>query len=181
MRLLLAVVASLTTTLTGTFAAEQQNTAVTRDVTIVGTVTRIDRQSRSVTCALEGGGSQTVRADRELTTFDDLKVGDVVTVRYVESVVVAVRRGASMQTEKETTAAARRGAGGENIELQAKAVVTIDRIDLERSVVEYRTADGRRVVRRVEHKNLLEGLRAGDRIEVTFTLERAVSIDRRRR
>jgi hypothetical protein len=182
MRLVFAlIIALLTPCLSGALTADQQNTVVTKDVTVVGTITRIDRQSRSVNVSLEEGGAQTVYVDRDVKIFDDLKVGDVVTVRYVESIIVAVTPGARMQTEKDTTAAARRGPGGENIELQAKAVVTIDRIDVDGLFISYRTADGRRVIRGVENKSLLEGLRAGDRVEITFTRERAVSIEHKRR
>jgi len=58
--------------------------------------------------------------------------------------------------------------------------VTIERIDRDESLVEYRTADRRRVVRRVWQKNLLDGLRVGDIVEVTFTIERAIHVERRR-
>lgn len=165
----------------GIVVANQQNTAVTKEVTVVGTVDRIDRQGRIVNFKVENGVVQAVYVDPAVKTFDDLRVGDVVTVRYVESVVVAVRPGAKMEIEKDTTEAARRGPGGENIQAQSKAIVTIDRIDSDGLFVSYRTADGQRIVRAVQNKSLLEGIREGDRIEVTFTRERAVSIERRRR
>jgi hypothetical protein len=47
--------------------------------------------------------------------------------------------------------------------------------------IEYRTKDGRKVMRPVTDKRLLEGLHVGDRIEVTLTRERAVSVERVRR
>jgi hypothetical protein len=48
-------------------------------------------------------------------------------------------------------------------------------------LVTYRTHDNRRVVRAVTDKRLLEGVHPGDRVEVTLTRDRAVSIERGRR
>ena len=60
-------------------------------------------------------------------------------------------------------------------------MVTVERIDFDKLFVTYRTADGQKIVRAVEHRNLLDGIREGDRVEVTYTREKAVSIERRRR
>jgi hypothetical protein len=58
-------------------------------------------------------------------------------------------------------------------------VVTIEGIDSQRLFITFRWEDGSRMVRPVPEKRLLEGLRAGDRVEVTLTSERAISITRR--
>ncbi len=47
--------------------------------------------------------------------------------------------------------------------------------------VTYRTQDDRKIVHAVRDKALLDGIRAGDRVEITVTRARAVSIERGRR
>jgi hypothetical protein len=175
-----AALVLLATILSGT-GTGQQNTVVAKEMTLVATVERINLRTRVLTVKNEDGAVQDVLVDPAVKNLSDLRVGDAITVRYVESIVVRVRPGARLGTEKDTTATARRGEGGANVEQQSQAVVTIDHIDADRQVVTYRTADGQKIVRLVEHKALLDGLRAGDRVEVTFTRERAVSIERRPR
>ena len=44
--------------------------------------------------------------------------------------------------------------------------------------ITYRTADDRKMVQKVSDMKLLEGLSSGDRIEVTLTRAKAVSIEK---
>jgi hypothetical protein len=157
-----------------------QNKAIAREITVVATVREIDPRTRIVTVRNQDGAIQDILADPAVKDLNDLRVGDVVTVRFMESIVVQVRPGAKLETEKDTTSAARRAAGGENVQQQSRAIVTIDRIGPNRLSVMYRTADGQKIERMVEHQNLLDGIREGDKVEVTFTRERALSIERKR-
>ena len=163
--------------------------AVTRESTKTATVDRIERSSRVLTLrSPELGtlrrpgedGFQSVYVDPSVKAFDDLKVGDVITVRYVESVVVQVRPGAALSDPRDVTAEAQKAGNGQVLE-QQKAVVKVEHIDPQGLSIEYRRQDGQKVLRAVQDKRLLQGLRVGDRIEVTLTRERAVSIERARR
>jgi hypothetical protein len=118
--------------------------------------------------------------DPSVKALDDLKVGDVITVRYVESVVVQVRPGAALSDARDVTAEAQKAGNGEVLS-QQKAVVKVESINPQGLSIEYRRQDGQKVLRQVQDKRLLEGLHVGDRIEVTFTRERAVSIEKVRR
>lgn len=159
-------------------AAGQAPTVVSRESTAMGTVDRIDRSSRLVTFRREPNTLQTVYVDPKVTEYDDLRVGDIVTVRYVESVIVQVRPTAKPSAERDTTDEARK-AGGDQVIAQAKEVVTIENVDPQGMSVTYRTPDGQ-AVRPVSNKALLTGLRPGDRVEITATRERAVEIQRKK-
>ena len=163
--------------------------AITRESTITATVDRIERSSRVVTLrSPELGtfrrpgedGFQSVYVDPSVKAFDDLKAGDVITVRYVESVVVQVRPGAALSDARDVTAEAQKAGNGQVLQ-QQKAVVKVESINPQGLSIEYRRQDGQKVLRTVQDKGLLEGLHVGDRIEVTFTRERAVSIEKVRR
>ena len=158
----------------------QAPNAVTRESTTTGTVDRIERSSRVVTFRGEGNVFQTVYVDPKVTAFDGLKVGDVVTIRSTESVIVQVRPGAKLAVARDTTEEARK-AGDAHVVEQVKTIVTIDSIDSQGLFVTYRTQDDRKIMHAVIDKALLDGIRPGDRVEITLTRARAVSIERGRR
>jgi ABC-type cobalamin transport system ATPase subunit len=160
-------------------AQAQAPNVVTSESTLTGTVDRIERFSRVVTFRSNDNVLQSVYVDPKVTAFDDLKVGDVVTVRYIASVIVQVRPDAKPTEVRDTTEEARK-AGNENVMQQLKAVVTVEDVDSQGLFVTYRTHDNRRVVRAVTDKRLLDGVRPGDRVEVTLTRDRAISIERGR-
>ena len=155
--------------------ARGQNTS-TREVTVRVTVDRIQKSERVVTFRAEGNIFQDIYFDPSVKGLDDLKVGDVVTVHYQESIVVKVNRNAKLSTERDTTAEAQKA--DPTVIQQATAVVTIESIDTSNQQVTYRTADDRKMVQKVRDMKLLEGLSSGDRIEVTLTRAKAVSIEK---
>ena len=157
--------------------AVAQNVA-TRESTVTGTVDRIDRFSRTLTVRSAQNQLKMIAVDPAEKQFDELKTGDRITVRYVESTVVEVRPGAALSNPRDTTAQAR--AANDQVVDQTKMVVTIEAIDSDGLFVTYRTQDGRKVLRGVADRSLLQGLRNGDRVEVTLTRERAVTIQRGR-
>jgi hypothetical protein len=157
-----------------------QQPIVTSELTQTATVDRVERNTRMVVFrSQEGLPVQSVYVDPKVKAFDDLQPGDVVTVRYIESVIVQVRPDAKPSAPRETTEAARK-AGAENVLQQFTAVVTVESVDPQASSVTYRTQDNRRVMRSVRDSRLLEGVRPGDRVEITLTRERAVSVERGR-
>ena len=55
--------------------------------------------------------------------------------------------------------------------------MTVESIDSQGLTITYRTRDDEKMMRVVPDKKLLEGLHSGDRIEVTLTRSRAISIE----
>jgi hypothetical protein len=154
----------------------QPNTSV-RETTITATVTRIE-PGRVVTFKSDNA-YQTIAVPEDLKAFDSLKVGDVVTVRYTESVIVAVLRpGAKPTAAQDTTAEAKQA--DKDVIQQVKRIVTIEAIDPQGMFVNYRTEENVRALHAVRDKSLLEGLKVGDKVEVTMTRARAVSIEPKR-
>jgi hypothetical protein len=88
-------------------SAAAQNTS-TKEVTVRATVERIEKSERVVRFRTEGNLLQNIYFDPSVTGFEDLKVGDRVTVRYQQSVVVKINRNAKLSTERDTTAEAQK-------------------------------------------------------------------------
>jgi Cu/Ag efflux protein CusF len=162
-------------------APAQEPRASVRDVAVVaGKVERLDPFARTVTLRTPEGLLHTVYAGKELKAFDQLKSGDTVTVRISESVVVAVRPNAKMTALEDSTASAKKGADAARADViqQLKAVVRVENVDTASQVITYKTADNRNVMRQVADGRLLEGLKRGDTIEITYTRERAIELTR---
>jgi hypothetical protein len=165
----------------GAFAQDPKG--IVRDVLIVsGRVDRIDTFGRSVTIRTAEGPMHTIYVGRELKTFDELRTGDPVTVRVSESVVVAVRPGAKMTAIEDSTAAAKKSPRGASADVlqQLKAVVRVESVDMDRQVITYKTADNRSVMRQVTDRHLIEMLKPGDVVEISYTRERALEITKNR-
>ncbi len=161
-------------------AASQQSNTLVRESSVTATVDRIERSSRVVTFRGEGNTFQSLYIDPSVKAFDELRVGDRVTVRYIDSTIVKVRPDAKPSELRDLTEEARK-AGNENVVLQSQAVVTVESVDPEGLFVGYVTPDNMHAIRKAADKKLLEGLRPGDRVEITWTRERAVSIEHVRR
>jgi len=162
-------------------AGAQEPRASARDVVaVVARIERIDVFSRSLTLKTADGLAHMVYVGPELAVFRELKTGDNVLVRIVESVIVEARPGAKTTVTMDTTAAAKKtpeAAQGDVLQ-QLKAVVTIESVDLPTQMIVYTGGDKRRVQRQVRDPRLLDGLKAGDVIEITYTRERAIALQR---
>jgi hypothetical protein len=148
---------------------------------VTAKVERIDKIARSLTVKTDQGLSYTIFCGKELKVFDDLKTGDTVTARFTDSYVAALKPGAKMQQITDTTVDAKKAAGGDaDLMQQLKMVVTVESIDPPKNIVTYRTADNRIVMRHVVDGHLLDGLKRGDVVEVTYTRERALELTKKK-
>ena len=161
-------------------AAAQENRSTRNVMALTGTVERIDTLSRSLTVKASDGVTHVIYVGPELDVFRELQKGDAVVVRIVESVIVEATPGAKLTSQVDTTNDAKKApdAAQGDVLQQIKAVVSIESIDLPTHVIVYKGADNRRVRRQVTDPRLLEGLKAGDVIEITYTRERAIDLHR---
>jgi hypothetical protein len=142
----------------------QEPAGVTRQVfEVSGQVDRIDRAGRTITITSGGVVSSPIYAGPDLAIFNDLQSGDLVVVRYYDSYIVELK-----QFENDAA----------RVLQQTRLVVTIDAIDLSTASVTYHGFDNRRVLRVVQDRKLLDGLKAGDVVTITYTRAQAVSIAR---
>jgi hypothetical protein len=151
-------------------------------VSLSGTVEQVERSTRTLTLRTSSSTTQTIDVPPELKLFDELRTGDKITVRISEEVIVAVRPGAKPSEAVDTTgtATSRDSSGKNDVLQQLKATVKIDSVDRRQNVIVYTTGLNLRVTRAVADPRLLDGLKAGDVVEVTYTRERAVDVQRTR-
>jgi hypothetical protein len=143
-----------------------------------GQVDRIDRAGRTITLRSAGVVQAPIYAGPDMLAFDQLAVGDTVIIRYFDAYIVEVTPGARLAPVENTTAAAREKVNRPDAEVmqQTRLVVTIDAIDAAAGMVTYHGFDNRRVLRAVQRRQLLEGIKVGDVVTITHTRARAVGI-----
>ena len=162
-----------------THAAQEPRSSVRTVAAISGRIDRIDNATRSLILRVGENQYQSVFVGPEVKIFNELKAGDNVSIRVQESVVVAARPNTRPTVLTDTTAAAKKENPSSDVTQQLKAVVTIESVDAATSMIVYKTGDNRRVMRTVADPKLLEGLKAGDVIEISYTRERAIEVERR--
>ena len=153
-------------------AAEQQPITKVNSVSATATVQAIDSTARKVTLRNDKGEEDTFIVGPGMTRFNELKVGDKVKMTYYESLVLQVRKPGEKVNVPGVDAALTRAKGampGATLAAQEKMSVTVKAIDPALPSITVVTDDGRTVTRKIENKKYLEGVKVGDKIDLTYT------------
>ena len=142
------------------------------------TITAIDKTSRVVTLQDKDGNMAIVECGPEIQRFNELKVGDRVTIRYHESVVSAIKKPGAAAKPQESFAITRTPGArpGGTIAQQMTATVSIVSLDPKVPSATVKTGDGHQMSFKVADAKNLEGYKAGDVVEITYTQAVAISV-----
>ena len=158
-----------------TFAAPQspQGKSVTKQnqMTATATIKAIDPAKRTVTLRSDNGDEDTFTVGPDVTRFDQLKVGDTIRATYLESLVFQIRKpGAPASTTGAVAAGGRlKEVPGAVLGTQETRTVTVKAVDVNAPSITVVTADGRTFTRKIADKKNLEGVSAGDQIDITYS------------
>ena len=150
-----------------------------RDVAVVtGRIERIDSFGRSLVLKTPDGMPVSVFVGRGLKVFDELKAGDTITVRTTESVIIVPKPHARTTGVEDQTATANKGVEGTRADViqRLKAIVTIELVDHAAQTIAYKGRDNRSVTRMVANRRMLDGLKRGDIVEITYSRERTIEL-----
>ena len=163
----------------GPAAAGQKPVSSGSMITKTFTIEAIDKTSRVVTLKDPAGMLESVYCGPEVQRFDALKVGDLVTFRYHESLVTALRRPGQAPRPTESAGVTRTpGANpGGTIAQQVTSSVTLQAIDPKTPSVTVKTDRGSVMSLHVQDAKNLEGYKVGDTVEITYTQALAVSVE----
>jgi hypothetical protein len=154
-------------------AAAQKPVTQTDGIEVSAKIEAIDKTARLVTLTDQDGVSETIYCGPEVQRFDALKVGDTVTFRYFESIAYEIRKpGQPSGPPKSTDPAVTRSQGtkpGATIAKQDTATVTVKAIDAKVPSITVVSEDGRVLDFKVDNKKNLDGVKAGDKVEITYT------------
>ncbi len=149
---------------------------------VAGVVDDVDRVGRMITIKSAGVIQSPIYVGPDLPIFEQLERGDRVTIRFYDSYIVDVTPAARIAPLADTTAEAKKTLDRADADViqQITMTVTVDAIDAANRVVSYHGYDNRPVMRQVQHPQLIEGLKAGDVVTITYTRARAATIEKGR-
>ena len=152
--------------------ADQAKTVTKQNqVTATATIKAIDPATRSITLRAENGDEDTFTVGPEVKRFDQLKVGDTIKATYYESLVFQLRKPGEAAPSSGSIAAGGRlkDMPGAVVGTQQTTSVTVKAVDMNVPSITVVTDDGRTMTRKIAEKKNLEGVKAGDRIDITYT------------
>lgn len=168
-RLGLFIAAWVGTALVAAFAQQPTAGAVAKVARVTSKVEALDRTARTITLRGARGTTVTFSAGPEVRGFDQARVGDFVVVRYLEAVLIDIRKGGSGVRERTEAGVA----GGARRVTVAADVVAKD--------AKKRTVTLRGPQQALELKapsaEQFKLVQVGDRVEATYTEAAAISIE----
>jgi len=159
--------------------AQVKDSAVAvKETEAVVTVTKVDKDTRTVTFRGPRGNLGTLTVPPESQNLDQVKPGQQYLMKYVESVAVEIRKGgAPSATASEQVKVAAKGAKPGGVMVRTVQIAgVIEAIDYNERYVAVRGPKGDVRSLKVADDVKLEGLSAGDRISVTHTEALAVEM-----
>jgi Cu/Ag efflux protein CusF len=159
-------------------AAAQVPKSVTKVETLTATITAIDAATRHVTLKGPDGKSETIYVPDTVTRFPELKVGDQVTFKYTQSIVVRLQKPGDAMVGN-VAAGVEKGAGpkpGGKAAAEVTVVVTLTAIDPKVPSVTIKNDAGEvRTIKIRDAKNL-EGFKPGDKVAITYVESLAIDV-----
>ncbi len=162
----------------GAAAQEQKPVVKSESVTVHATITAIDSSARLITLKGEDGNSDTVYAGPDIKRFAELKVGQKVTFSYYESMVFAIEKadGSTRPTDTKKVERSTGATPGGLVSQHVTTTVTVNEVNAKVPSITVTTEDGRRVSFKVDDARNLDGVKAGDKVRVTYTQALAISV-----
>jgi hypothetical protein len=162
-------------------AAERPKVVKERAVTMTATVEAIDLDKRLVTLKGPAGEKKAIAVGPEARNLPQVKVGDLVTVTYYESMAVEVVKpgSGSGAGQASTIVRAKPGEmpGGAAIRT-ATVMATVTAIDKKENTLTLKGPQGNTVIAPVENPANLDKVKVGDELMITVTEAVAISVER---
>ena len=166
-------------------ASKSDSAKVTDEATEKATVVAVDKATRVVTLKNKEGKTFPVQCGPEVRNFDQIAAGNVVVVRYVRSLAVALLKPGEVGAPPTASIAAGRAEPGAKpggaVAGQVTATVRIESVDQANHVVVFTPPNGGlRVVsvQRPEGREFIKGLKPGDPVQITWTEAVAISVEK---
>ena len=157
-----------------------QSKTVTGETKVVTAVVEaIEAASRTVTLKQPDGTYVTTVVPDNVKRFSEIKIGDKVTARYYENIVLRLKQPGEKDVDTATkgaTPAAGGGLGGTQAK-QRTITATITAIDQSVPSITFTGPNGWKYSSRVQDKAALAKVKVGDKVDITWTEAMLVSLD----
>ena len=180
MKRLLILAIGFVTTIATTSAVYAQSKSIPGDaVTITATVEAIDAATRTLTVKNTDGTYEPITVPRNMTRFSEIKVGDTITARFYNNVVIRKKPAgeAAVDTSKDALTPGAGAKPGATAATQRTITATITAIDPKVPSITFKGENiNWNYSSRVEDKNALAQVKVGDRVDITWTEALMVSL-----
>ena len=179
-RLVVGIVAATVLVSMVRTAAAQSKTVTSEMKVQSGTVEAIDPERRMVTLKKADGTFVTIVAGPDITRFSEVKVGDTVTARYYENLVVRLKHPGESEVDskvKSTTPSYQELPGGTKA-TQRTITATITAIDPATPSVTFTGPNGWVYTSKVQDPTTLAQVKVGDKVDIVWTEALLVALDR---
>ena len=178
-RFVVGIIAVAVLVSTARTASAQAKTVSSEMRTETGTVEAIDAATRTVTLKKADGTVVSTVAGPDIKRFAELKVGDKVTARYYENVVVRLKKPGEpdvASATKATTPAEQVLPGGTKAR-QMTITATITAINPDVPSITFTGPTGWKYTSKVVDKEALAKVKVGDKFDIVWTEAVLVSVE----
>ncbi len=178
-RLVVGMIAVAFLALTARTAVAQSKTISSEMRTETGVVEAIEASTRSVTLKKPDGTFVTTVAGPEVKRFSEIKVGDKITARYYENLIIRLKRPGEpdvVSQTKGTTPSEQVLPGGTKAK-QVTITATIAAIDMNVPSVTFTGPNGWKYTSKVVDKEALGKVKVGDKFDIVWTEAMLVSLE----
>src|SRR5215471_16156454 len=144
------------------------------------TIEKIDKDTREVTLKKEDGTMVSFKAPESVRNFDQIKVGDILTAKYSESIALSVRKSDEPPSATGRESVARAPLGEKPAAATAKTIqitATIQSINRDTRELTLLGPEGKtKVVKVPEDMKKFDQLKEGDQVVVKATESLAISV-----
>ncbi len=149
--------------------------------TIQATVEAVDQENRKVTLKDPEGDVVTIDVDENVKNLAQVKVGDILTVDYIEAVTIQVLdKDAAVEAGATAGAAVGTAEPGQKpgavVVDDITVVVTIEAIDKEQQLVTLKNAEGETKTVKARNPDNLEKVVVGDKVMISYTTALGISV-----
>jgi Cu/Ag efflux protein CusF len=150
-------------------------------VQIQGKVKSIDKQNRSVVVVGPQGNEVSLNLGPQARNFDQIKVGDLVTLTYVQALALELRKsvnggklGQPIVTEQAVRAAPGNKPAGA-VERTVNLTANVIKVDQKTQMITLK-GPNRTVELKVKDPAILQKVKVGDQVDATFTEALAIEV-----
>ena len=161
-------------------AAAQSKTVTSEMRVETGTVEAIELASRTVTLRKPDGTVVTTVAGPDMQRLNEIKVGDKVTARYYENLIVRLKQPGEPEVDMKsrgTTGSDQALPGGTRAK-QRTITATITAIDPNTPSVTFTGPNGWKYTSKVQDPEALAKVKVGDKVDIVWTEAMLVSVER---
>jgi len=158
--------------------AQEVRQLPTQTVTLSGTVATIDHNKRIVNIKKADGSFETVDVPAGVQRFDELKVGDKVSITYNNNVSARLKPPGEAAVDT-ATGASTGGQGarpGGTASVQRTMTATIDAIDKNASAITFAGPNGWKYSRHIVDPTVLDRVKVGDKVDITWNTDVTVAV-----